>query len=509
MITKLNPNLEGLITPEQKKQLLSCQRSVIFNHHYLCSVKGKSVRIVMQLPLNMGGYRVRIFFLKRLLGKLDVYINNDIENILLELAELDKLHIHTSLFSEISFSKKRIKLFLNLKFLTIEEHNRVIKSALKILRCDDNSLFFDDAKKDYKWSEVTDVNAPSTLVINFNQKSVTSVKMFFEKQDFIKPFVGYLQEDLEAISILNVFKKFNIEISGIGLDILNYKIKLYFNIHTENKFIAIKNIIPELYKVLNTSEEYQDIIRKSLVIAFVDIVAIGVDLNAPTSVLKVYFFEKQTSQCNIQDQEVRLENNYSKFFKEFNFKNGFYHYFLKESQGISLRKIIDNEKWSNTLVEKDKFEAFQFTEWSVNVDKNTKYEIDINQVPSIYIAQIEGCLVDLIQYLDIKSVSAWNGASSFYWHWDGPMNGDIFALIYLTDYKKWPKEYGAGFKTGILDSNTDQVQETGVFYPDNGRVIIGNNLNQNLVHKVIPYSSDAFDSRVNRFTILVSLEFKK
>jgi hypothetical protein len=34
---------------------------------------------------------------------------------------------------------------------------------------------------------------------------------------------------------------------------------------------------------------------------------------------------------------------------------------------------------------------------------------------------------------EISSIELWNGVSDFHWHWDGPGNDDIYALVYWTD----------------------------------------------------------------------------
>jgi hypothetical protein len=37
--------------------------------------------------------------------------------------------------------------------------------------------------------------------------------------------------------------------------------------------------------------------------------------------------------------------------------------------------------------------------------------------------------------ITVNSIALWNGVGDFNWHWDGPGNDDIYALVYLSDYK--------------------------------------------------------------------------
>lgn len=114
--------------------------------------------------------------------------------------------------------------------------------------------------------------------------------------------------------------------------------------------------------------------------------------------------------------------------------------------------------------------------------------------------------------IKVSSVSLWNGVSDFNWHWDGPGNDDIYALIYLSDYEKWPEEFGAGLEYGMASMSEQgykDVEKKGVFYPDNGRIVIGENRNPLWVHRTQHYSQEALNNKINRFTFLVTMRLER
>ena len=122
--------------------------------------------------------------------------------------------------------------------------------------------------------------------------------------------------------------------------------------------------------------------------------------------------------------------------------------------------------------------------------------------------------IDKFYKLSIGNIYLVNGVSDWQYHWDGGASGDIFALIYLTDYKKWPKEYGAGFCGGKVICNAvndvnyskiddSMVEEIFCEYPENGRVIFGVNNNPTLVHKPLSFSRVGLEKKPDRFTFLI------
>jgi hypothetical protein len=110
---------------------------------------------------------------------------------------------------------------------------------------------------------------------------------------------------------------------------------------------------------------------------------------------------------------------------------------------------------------------------------------------------------------EISSIELWNGVSDFHWHWDGPGNDDIYALVYLSDYKEWPRVFGAGLEYGVAQLSKQgykNIERKGVFYPDNGRIVIGDNRNPLQLHRTQHYSEQALIDKIDRITFLVTMK---
>lgn len=119
--------------------------------------------------------------------------------------------------------------------------------------------------------------------------------------------------------------------------------------------------------------------------------------------------------------------------------------------------------------------------------------------------------MDTLHYsaTEVVSVALWNGVGYFNWHWDGLGSDDFYALIYLLDYKEWTKRFGAGLEYGtaqMSEQGYKNISQKGAFYPDNGRIIFGENRNSLWVHRTQNYSEKALNDRINRFTFLVAMK---
>lgn len=204
---------------------------------------------------------------------------------------------------------------------------------------------------------------------------------------------------------------------------------------------------------------------------------------------------------------------------------------LKEEFALMLRNYIDQEQWSvcdeeGFLIPNWMLKGFQALSPTNNpVSEFEKEKILQNNIKrftpecyfkffqTIFNSPLYNAGLDKLHNskLEVNSIELWNGVGSGnnHWHWDGPGNADVYALVYLTDYQSWPQEFGGGFKYGVADRLAQQdgyhnVHEIGVFCPDNGRIVLGDNRNPLWVHKTIPLTQEA-PEKINRFTFLVSL----
>lgn len=120
--------------------------------------------------------------------------------------------------------------------------------------------------------------------------------------------------------------------------------------------------------------------------------------------------------------------------------------------------------------------------------------------------------------LKVNTIQIWDGVEEHPdFHWDGKVNGDLFWLIYLSDHDLWDENLGGGIQCGkrVLTSDDnwelnnlkeEQVFDIETFWPDNGRIVICNNLNPTQIHKPLSLSDHAKSLDTKRVTMLVSIK---
>ncbi|MCG7870991.1 MAG: hypothetical protein JAZ11_02685 [Candidatus Thiodiazotropha lotti] len=116
--------------------------------------------------------------------------------------------------------------------------------------------------------------------------------------------------------------------------------------------------------------------------------------------------------------------------------------------------------------------------------------------------------------LKIQTIQLWDGVGAPYWHWDGPGNGDLYLLLYLTDHNNWPESYGGSLKLGVRDLTHGwlaRVPEESVTLideipPSRGTMVISDNRNPRIVHCPVRLSDQAIKEGVRRLTFLVTFK---
>lgn len=193
-------------------------------------------------------------------------------------------------------------------------------------------------------------------------------------------------------------------------------------------------------------------------------------------------------------------------------------YYEKGYIVTSLPEIIQTQLWNEIYS----------TDWEVDVDKVYKekpvwytakkdliqnrniqnilernYGNEIREkVPNslINIAQdlIQSQQFDFIrQYKDTASVKylhLWNGAEDIPYHIDTIDGSDTLVFVYLTDCMNWKKEYGGSISFCKEIDDTVLYEQT--VYPNNGTMVIVNNSNPLIKHKVERLK----ELTVNRYT---------
>lgn len=192
------------------------------------------------------------------------------------------------------------------------------------------------------------------------------------------------------------------------------------------------------------------------------------------------------------------------------YKHGYDEWVLPQELKTMLWGAIYTEDWNKHSVYKN------VPTWSINTDVineyNREYEKEKNAfslkaVPDIYVNIIKS-LFDNPYYsnwfkyvcgfkYEIKFIDLWNGSDELKYHWDGVENHDFGFLIYLTDEPNWKKEYGSILKIAERDYPSTKVYNEQSILPNNGKIILLNNVNPRFVHSV----NRLQDKTKNRYTL--------
>lgn len=223
------------------------------------------------------------------------------------------------------------------------------------------------------------------------------------------------------------------------------------------------------------------------------------------------------------------------------YKNGFDTFFIDEELKKKLWFIVNTEKWrkptfdiskmydetdgyykkipewmdidlSNYPVNNNEQEDFLQREWDKKRPKIYKHYFNKIMKEKQYNGNL-----DMFYDFDIKSIQLWDGVGSEKYHWDGPGNDDIFFLIYLSDFKKWDPKYGGGISVGVREltdnrnwiNDMDNIETLATVYPDDGRIVFGNNMSPRFVHKPILLTKEANDLDLSRITFLITIKLNK
>lgn len=127
--------------------------------------------------------------------------------------------------------------------------------------------------------------------------------------------------------------------------------------------------------------------------------------------------------------------------------------------------------------------------------------------------------LDICYDIEINKIEMWDGSDDKdYYHSHTKLDGDFFILIYLSDFDKWDENNGGGISFGVRDLTKDddwlysnmeseyiEGKEEKTFYPDNGRIVYGNNLNPRQVHRPKRLTEEAKEIGVKRITFLITI----
>jgi len=206
------------------------------------------------------------------------------------------------------------------------------------------------------------------------------------------------------------------------------------------------------------------------------------------------------------------------------YKDGFDTFILDKIYVKRLWNLVKKEEWVD-VDQSDGNTIKSMPKWMESIDE------DDYKSPKKYKRLFEDLILEkqyngnLNSYYDLKvnEVQMWDGVEEEdNYHWDGNVNGDMFMLIYLSDFDEWDGKYGGGISCGVrdlingkdwIDSNLDQEyikvkEEEKTFYPDNGRIVFGNNLNPRQVHRPIPLTKEAKELGIKRITLLVTINLE-
>ena len=119
--------------------------------------------------------------------------------------------------------------------------------------------------------------------------------------------------------------------------------------------------------------------------------------------------------------------------------------------------------------------------------------------------------------LQIIELDLWNGTSGLDWHWDGckvQKDCNFFMMVYFTNVKQWNEEWGGYLQFGhvmskinvnVTDPHTShkfyknaRIIPTMTILPNDRTMVMGDNRNPNIVHRVIPQ----INFEKNRITFL-------
>lgn len=95
---------------------------------------------------------------------------------------------------------------------------------------------------------------------------------------------------------------------------------------------------------------------------------------------------------------------------------------------------------------------------------------------------------------ELKSIDLWNGSESIDYHYDTINGCDTLVLIYLTEQSSWQQDWGGTLS--MKKQVGDRVYYEKQFAPENGRMLVINNTNPLVYHKVAPMKNTS----VNRYT---------
>ena len=198
------------------------------------------------------------------------------------------------------------------------------------------------------------------------------------------------------------------------------------------------------------------------------------------------------------------------------YKHGYDEWMLPQELKTMSWGAIYTEDWNKHSVYKN------VPAWSINTDITTppKEEREYNReyekaksassldvVPSVYVDVITS-LFDNPYYsnwfkdtcgfeYELRFIDLWNGSDELKYHWDGVEDHDLGFLIYLTDEPNWKEEYGSILKIAERDYPNTEVYNEQSIIPNDGKVILLNNVNPRFVHSV----NTLQDKTKNRYTL--------
>lgn len=95
---------------------------------------------------------------------------------------------------------------------------------------------------------------------------------------------------------------------------------------------------------------------------------------------------------------------------------------------------------------------------------------------------------------ELKFLDLWNGSEEIPYHFDTINGCDMLVLVYLTEQSSWDKDWGG--HVAMKKQVGDQVAFEEEYLPNNGNMLVINNSNPLVYHKVTALKNTA----VNRYT---------
>lgn len=95
---------------------------------------------------------------------------------------------------------------------------------------------------------------------------------------------------------------------------------------------------------------------------------------------------------------------------------------------------------------------------------------------------------------ELKYIDMWNGSEEIPYHFDTINGTDMLLLIYLTEQDFWIPEWGG--QISVKKQVGDNIIHEEEFNPDNGRMLVINNANPLIKHRVRALKNN----NVNRYT---------